>query len=181
MLDAQKPENVTIDQVIHSQEETNLEQTQKNEDRFNHLIDQFNKIDNAEGLAKSFLSRMAKEFEIVQGLFYQYNPDTENFEPIADYAFYGQETPQPFRIGEGLNGQAARDQKTIYLSELPKNYRQVISGLGKREPRYVSIIPIISNEKTVAVVELALFNPLDSAPLMMLEKILNNLSSHFEK
>jgi putative methionine-R-sulfoxide reductase with GAF domain len=176
-----KPENITIEQVINQQEETSSDKIQQNENRFNHLIDQFNKIDNPEELAKSFLSRMAKEFEIVQGLFYLYNPETENYEPIADYAFYGQETPQPFQLGEGLNGQVARDKKTLYLSELPRNYRQVISGLGKREPKYLTIIPVIAGEKTVAVVEMALFNNLETNPLMMLEKILNNLSTHFEK
>ncbi len=179
--DSLKPENVTIEQVINQQERSSEAQTQEHEDRFNHLIEQFNKIESPEYLAKSFLSRMAKEFSIVQGLFYQYNPNSDSFHPIADYAFYGQETPQPFRLGEGLNGQVARDRKTLYLSELPKDYRQVISGLGKREPKYLTIIPIVFNEKTVAVVEMALFSNLDTNPLMMLEKILNNLSNHFEK
>ncbi len=175
------PENVTIEQVINPKHEETDENIQYNKNSFNNLIEQFNKIDDPVEIAKIFLSRMSKEFEIVQGLFYQYNSGSELFEPIADYAFYGEEEPRSFKIGEGLNGQVARDQKTIYLKELPGQYRQIISGLGKREPKYMVIIPIVSNENTVAIVELSLFNHLDTSQISILENILNNLCRHFEK
>jgi hypothetical protein len=56
-----------------------------------------------------------------------------------------------------------------------------MSGLGKGEPKYIIIIPVVSNDKSVAVVELALFNHLNSKQITILEKILNNLCEHFEK
>ncbi|MGI6478628.1 MAG: GAF domain-containing protein [Salinivirgaceae bacterium] len=175
------PENVTIKQVVNTEEYKNKEQIEQKQSDFDSLIEQFNKLNDPIEIAKTFLSRMAKEFDIVQGLFYQYNNDTELFEPIADYAFYGEEQPAPFGFSEGLNGQVARDCKTLYLSELPDNYRQIMSGLGKGEPKYIIIIPVVSNDKSVAVVELALFNHLNSKQITILEKILNNLCEHFEK
>ena len=175
------PENVTIKQVINTKEDEKQEHIEHKQSDFDSLIEQFNKINNPVEIAKTFLSRMAKEFDIVQGLFYQYNNNSELFEPIADYAFYGEEKPAPFSFNEGLNGQVARDCKTLYLSELPDDYRQIMSGLGKGEPKYIIIIPLVSNDKTVAVVELALFNHLDSKQITILEKILNNLCEHFEK
>ncbi|HPW65792.1 MAG TPA: GAF domain-containing protein [Salinivirgaceae bacterium] len=175
------PENITIKQVINPKEDEDEEQTEHKQNNFNSLIEQFDKINDPIEIAKTFLSRMAKEFDIVQGLFYKYNNNTELFEPIADYAFYGEEQPAPFGFNEGLNGQVARDCKTLYLKELPDNYRQIMSGLGKSEPKYIIIMPIVSNDKTVAVVELALFNHLNSKQITILEKILNNLCGHFEK
>ena len=179
--DKSKPENITINQVINPEEKTTLEHLKQNEERFNSLINQFSKCQDASELSNMFLSKMAKEFEIVQGLIYQYCADKELFEPIADYAFYGQEKPSTFKTGEGLNGQVVRDMKTMFIQDLPSNYRKIVSGLGKREPKYLAIIPVISNEQTIALVELALFYKMEPDALTQLEKILNNLSSHFEK
>ncbi|MDD2564749.1 MAG: GAF domain-containing protein, partial [Salinivirgaceae bacterium] len=176
-----KPENITIDQVINQEKETSEEQSQQNKNHFDSLIEQFAQCADAVELSKTFLSRIAKELEIVQGLIYKYSKETEHFEPIADYAFYGQEQPSPFKIGEGLNGQVARDTKTMVVEDLPRNYRKIVSGLGHREPKYLLIIPIISNNHTIAIAELALFNKIEPTALRQLEKILNNLSNHFEK
>lgn len=180
-IESSSLDNVTIEQVIDQRQEASQKKIEQSELKYKTLIEQFDRIDNPAEIAKTFLAVMSKEFDIVQGLFYQYNTETETFNPIADYAYYGEEEPQPFKIGEGLNGQVARDKKEIYLNELPASYRQVVSGLGKREPKYMLILPIISGNKTVAVVELSFFSNLATTQVAMLHKILNNLSSHFEK
>ncbi len=179
--DANLPENITLEQVMNPQPETSEQRIQENKERFNHLVEQFQKLQDPTEIAQSFLSRMAKEFEIVQGLFYQFDPNADEFVPIAEYAYYSNEKPAPFKIAEGLNGQAARDKKMLYISELPEDYRKIVSGLGNREPNFLLIIPIVHQEKVVALTELALFKNLTSEQILILEKILNQLSGSFEK
>ncbi|HON18446.1 MAG TPA: GAF domain-containing protein [Salinivirgaceae bacterium] len=176
-----RPENITFEKVLNPQPETSEEKIQENKDRFNHLVEQFKSLKSPQEIAQSFLSRMAKEFEIVQGLFYIYEPDQDEYVPIAEYAFYGNEKPSSFKISEGLNGQVVRDRKVLYISQLPDEYRKIVSGLGNREPNYLLIIPVVNENKVVALTELALFRNLDKDQIVILEKILNQLSGCFEK
>lgn len=175
-----KAENTTIEDVIDPKEKNGSEEDKAQ--KLANLVDQFDKLGDPKEIASAFLTRMAKEFEIVQGLFYVKTDGEEpKFELLADYAFYGEERPRPFAVGEGLNGQAARDQSPLYLSSLPQNYREIVSGLGRRQPNHLAIIPLVNEGQTVAVVEMSLFRDLGRSPLLQLERILNGISRHFAK
>jgi len=71
--------------------------------------------------------------------------------------------PQPFTIGEGLNGQAVQNGKPIVIKEIPEDFFEVSSGLGKAKPKYLYLLPIMQNENCLALIELATFqqNELD--------------------
>jgi hypothetical protein len=58
---------------------------------------------------------LVKSLSIVQGLVYKLDKETDAFQVLSTYAYYGEEEPQPFKVGEGLSGQAARDKKQIVL------------------------------------------------------------------
>ena len=143
------------------------------------LIEQLSGENNPEKLGQKLLSQLGEELQIVQGLVYQYSNETEKFEVLSTYAYYGEEPPQAFSIGEGLSGQAARDQQRILLTELPDDYTEVISGLGKRQPKMLLLAPLIHEEKTVALVELSFFEKFSEQKIDKFEGILNKLAQHF--
>ena len=119
---------------------------------------------------EKILSNIAKEFDIVQGLFYVKESETDIFSISGKYAYFGEEEPSSFKLGESLSGQVAKNKKPLNLVDIPENYITILSGLGSSSPNYLLIIPIILNNETVGVIELASF-----------KKFKSNFSDFFEK
>lgn len=172
-------EEITISDIINQKTTEQKDEKEQQEEELDKLINQLSEEKDSEKLAQKLLSQLGKELQIVQGLVYQYRNDTEKFEVLSTYAYYGEEPPQPFTIGEGLSGQAARDQHRILLTELPEDYTEVISGLGKRQPKMLLLAPLVHEEQTVALVELSFFEKLSEQKIDKFEGILNKLSEHF--
>ncbi|MDD3654271.1 MAG: ATP-binding protein [Desulfotomaculaceae bacterium] len=75
---------------------------------------------------------------------------------IATYAFDGKAVAsQHFRLGEGLVGECALENRLILLSPAPDNYIRIISGLGSAQPKYIIVLPVAFDGQVVAVIELA--------------------------
>jgi GAF domain-containing protein len=73
--------------------------------------------------------------------------------------------------GEGLVGQCYLERDTMYLTEVPKNYVAITSGLGDAIPRSILIIPLIVNEEIYGVIELASFKKFEDHEIEFLQKI----------
>jgi len=54
-------------------------------------------------------------------------------------------------------GQVFLERSTVVLKDVPKGYTHITSGLGEATPKNVLIVPMIYNEKTEGVVEIAGF------------------------
>lgn len=107
--------------------------------------------------SERILINLAKEFEFTQGIFYLKNPATDTFEPLSTYAYASPNPPGTFVTGEGLNGQVAKDKKILYMNNLPENYINVVSGLGKGKACHLIIIPLLLNKETFGILELTSF------------------------
>lgn len=125
------------------------------------------------------LSNFAKVFDIVQGVAYAYNPKIAKYEIKSTYAYYTPDTDRTFEIGEGINGQVAKDKKTLQLDNIPENYIQVVvSGLGQGSPKHLIFIPLIFGKQTVALVELATFEKKNYNLNILSEKINKRVAQH---
>jgi hypothetical protein len=102
------------------------------------------------------LGMLSSELEIMSGIFYFGNPKNV-FEAEASYAIGHAHEPYRFKEGEGLTGQAASNKAITVYKTIPDEYADVFSGLGKIKPSYLAIVPIIVNDKCVAVFECAGF------------------------
>jgi hypothetical protein len=104
-----------------------------------------------EQLGKLLLKNLTSELEIMSGIFYRVNKG--EFIVEASYAMATSTEPYTFKIGEGLSGQAARNQQLMVLTSLPEGHLEVYSGLGKAPPAYLAIVPLVHKGKTIAVLE----------------------------
>ena len=104
-----------------------------------------------EQLGKLLLKNLALELEIMSGIFYRENKG--EFIVEATYAMATSTEPFTFKTGEGLSGQAARNQQLMVLNRLPEGHLEVYSGLGKAPPAYLAIVPLVHKGKTIAVLE----------------------------
>jgi CheY-like chemotaxis protein/HAMP domain-containing protein len=62
-----------------------------------------------------------------------------------------------FRIGEGLVGQAAKEDDLTVVERPPAGYFAVRSGLGESGPESLVLVPLRRGEACVGLIELALF------------------------
>lgn len=65
-----------------------------------------------------------------------------------------------YDLGEGLIGQSAASGKTLYIDDVPTGYVKIVSGLGMASPKYLLIVPVKIEDKTVGVMEIASFSPI---------------------
>ncbi len=104
-----------------------------------------------EDAGKMSLKNLDRELEIMSGVFYIGTKG--QFIASSTYAMTAPTEPYSFSEGEGLTGQVARNQQTMVLTRLPEEYLEVYSGLGKSNPAYLAIVPLIHQNRTIAVLE----------------------------
>ncbi len=80
-------------------------------------------------------------------------------------------------MGEGLAGQAWREGNTILLTDVPDNYLQITSGLGKALPKCVLIVPMRVNEETFGVIEMASFSTFAPHQIQFIERVGENIAA----
>ena len=150
------------------------------EETINKLIPSrsYKKLDT---FGKNLLSNFASTFNLVQGIIYLYDAQSKKYTFTAGYALTNEESIKGFELGENLNGEVAKNQETMIITDIPENYFNVISGLGDSKPTCLVIYPVVSGKKTIAVLELALFKPLDEKLKKILEQSGNAISSKLKK
>ena len=116
--------------------------------------------DNMTALGEHAIRFITKYMNAQQGAVFllQEEQDEQFLELVACYAFDKKKfVEKRIDIGQGLIGQAFLERNTVVLKDVPKGYTHITSGLGEATPTNVLIVPMIYNEKTEGVVELAGF------------------------
>ncbi len=131
--------------------------------------------------AEESLSLIAKVFPITSGIFYIREKGTKEFIPEGDYAYFSENPAGRFILGETLPGQAAKNKRAINLSDIPEGYIKIASGLGQGSPKHLYFLPLINNDETIAVIELASFKEFDKETEKLFELGANELSAALVK
>jgi len=133
-------------------------------------------FESVTGYTENVLQNIAKELDIVQGLIFVMSDVDQLFHISGQYAYYSNEQPQSFSLGETLSGQVAKNRKLLNVKELPEGYITVLSGLGKSTPQHLIIAPIVHNYKSIGVMELASFKPFGENEELLVSKICESMS-----
>jgi PAS domain S-box-containing protein len=80
-------------------------------------------------------------------------------------------------VGEGLVGRCYLESKTIYMTDVPENYINISSGLGKERPRCLIIVPLKNNDETLGVIELATFKTYEKHQIEFIEKLAESIAA----
>lgn len=116
--------------------------------------------ENVDQLSEQAIRYLTKYMGAQQGgvFLFQEEDDDKYLEMVACYAFDKKKfIEKRIDIGQGLIGQAFLESTTVVLKEIPTGYTHITSGLGESTPNHILIVPMLYNEKTEGVVEIAGF------------------------
>jgi signal transduction histidine kinase/CheY-like chemotaxis protein/HAMP domain-containing protein len=182
----------TINQMIANLKETTLRNQEQdwlksNLAKFTQMLQGQKDLNT---VTRRILSELAQVVNAQQGMFYILEQD-ENLEDqklklFSAYA-YGEElnTTKEFSLGQGLVGQVAIEKERILLTNVPKDYIRITSGLGEASPVSVIVLPVLFEKEIKAVIELASFGNFSEIHLDFLSQltesigiVLNTIETH---
>jgi PAS domain S-box-containing protein len=131
---------------------------------------------NLEELGDEVVAYVCKKINAIQGAFYVVNDEDKDnsfIEMKASYAYNKKKhLKAQFKFAEGLVGQSAIEQDTIFRTEIPYDYVTVTSGLlGDQRPEALLIVPLITNEQVYGVLEFAGFEKFSAREVKFVEEI----------
>jgi PAS domain S-box-containing protein len=140
-----------------------------------------NNIHDQEQLAFQTIKALTKYINAIQGGFYLLDDTNENEKFFHLTAFFAYDrkkfADQKVPYGDGLIGTAAKEQKTVYITQIPENYISVTSGLGQANPKCLLIIPVIRENEIHGALELASLNHFEAHHVTLAEKVAESIAS----
>lgn len=112
-----------------------------------------------------FLHLLSEVFQAGAVVLYKETKPNEQFIVQASYAVPESFQPQPFMVGEGLNGQAAADGVPMKVEDLPEHFFPITSGLGSSVSASLYLLPVMKEGKCTHLFEMVTFGKDDIARL----------------
>ena len=104
------------------------------------------------------------------GAFHLIHEADGRFHFTSGYGVQRRTEDHGFAPGEGMAGQAALEQHAIFLSDIPAGYMRIGSGLGEATPHMLAVIPIMTQDRALAIVEVASFTSLTDQQRALLDE-----------
>jgi CheY-like chemotaxis protein len=131
-------------------------------------------LKNLEAVSRLIMSELTPLVSAHHGAFFIASSENgvQELRLRASYAYQERKSVNNrFRLGEGLVGQSALEKKPILLTNVPRDYVQISSGLGESTPLNILVIPILFEDEVTAVIELASFQPFSKIHRLFLEQL----------
>lgn len=147
--------------------------------KFGQLLRQ---TENIEELSYLIITNLVNYLNAAQGGFYivqeDENGNARHFEMTACIAFDRKKyNPSSFAWGEGLVGRCAQEMASIFITDLPKDYIKITTGLGSSNPRSLLLAPMVYKDEVHGVIEIASFQVFEPYQISFVEKISESIAS----
>jgi HAMP domain-containing protein/signal transduction histidine kinase/DNA-binding response OmpR family regulator len=172
----------TINQMIANLKETTLRNQEQdwlksNLAKFTQMLQGQKDLDT---VTRRILSELAQVVNAQQGIFYILKQDdsgqNKKLKLFSAYAYTEQQNiTREFAMGQGLVGQCAVEKERILLTNVPKDYIKIGSGLGEASPVNLIVLPVLFENEIKAVIELATFEPFSETHLDFLGQLTESL------
>jgi signal transduction histidine kinase len=172
----------TINQMIANLKETTLRNQEQdwlksNLAKFTQMLQGQKDLNT---VTRRILSELAQVVNAQKGMFYILEQDetgkNQKLKLFAAYAFGDEvKTAREFSMGEGLVGQCALEKERILITNVPRSYSKIGSGLGKSVPVNLIVLPVLFEKEIKAVIELASFETFNETHLDFLSQLTESL------
>ncbi|HEV2609156.1 MAG TPA: HAMP domain-containing protein [Noviherbaspirillum sp.] len=169
-----------INEMIRNLKETTQKNAQQdwlktNLARFTRLLQGQRDL---EAVTALILSELAPLVSAHHGVFYMMDSTEADarLQLIASYGYRSSNNlARSFRPGEGLVGQCAREKQRIWLTDVPRDYIVVSSGLGAAPPTNIVVLPILFEQQVKAVIEIASLDRFTETHLSFLDQLMESI------
>lgn len=119
---------------------------------------------------------LVEYLEVNQGGIFAINDDIPGNPPfmelMASYAYQRKKfLTRKIYQEEGLIGQAWRERDVVYITDIPEDYADITSGLGKAKPSCILIVPLITNDDVLGILEIASFAEVPPYKISFVERL----------
>lgn len=128
----------------------------------------------------ALISGLVRYLDANQGALFLTRESTEEkfLEMVACHAYDRKKFPdKSVPWGEGLIGAAALEKKGYYTDKIKDGYLTITSGLGKANPNFLLIEPLIWNDKVFGVIEMASFNRMEEYKIQFVQRVAENIAT----
>lgn len=139
------------------------------------------KFKSEESFANKLLINLSNNLQTSIGIYYQLERKSKKFRFLTGFGLTGEAPPSDFKLGENLNGQVAESKEIVFLREIPEEYFEIESGLGKSKPRSIIIAPIVNNNRTMAIIEIATFIEVDTKSEKIIKEVCTLAANKLEQ
>lgn len=140
-----------------------------------------NNTDDLHELSYNLISQLVKYIKANQGAFFIINDEfmaDKHIEMIACYAYERRKfSDKRIEWGEGIIGAAILEQQTIFMTDVPKSYVNITSGLGQATPRSMLVVPLKINDEVHGVLEIGSLQPIEKYIIEFVEKVAESVAS----
>ncbi|MBV7535166.1 response regulator [Duganella sp. sic0402] len=169
-----------INEMIRNLKDTTLKNAQQdwlktNLARFTRLLQGQRDL---QAVTKLILSELAPLVSAHHGVFYMMDSQESDarLRMIASYGYRSsRKLPTSFLPGEGLVGQCALEKVRIWLTDVPRDYIVVSSGLGAAPPNNIVVLPILFEQQVKAVIEIASLDRFTETHLSFLDQLMESI------
>ncbi|MYM66898.1 response regulator [Pseudoduganella sp. FT55W] len=169
-----------INEMIRNLKDTTLKNAQQdwlktNLARFTRLLQGQRDL---QAVTKLILSELAPLVSAHHGVFYMMDAGDSDarLRMIASYGYRSsRKLPTSFLPGEGLVGQCALEKVRIWLTDVPRDYIVVSSGLGAAPPTNIVVLPILFEQQVKAVIEIASLDRFTETHLSFLDQLMESI------
>lgn len=140
--------------------------------KFGELLRDFDQ--QTEDLSSLFIRELVKYTDMEAGGFFirRDNGDETVFALMGAWAFDREKKlRKEFRPGEGLVGRCAVEKQRIVITDVPKDYLRIRSGMGEDLPSTLILVPVVLDNDVLGIIEMATFNIVKPYKINFLEKL----------
>jgi HAMP domain-containing protein/CheY-like chemotaxis protein len=167
----------TINQMIAALRETTL--TNQEQDWLNSNLARFSGMlqgqRDLQTVSRLIMSELTPLVDGQHGAFFTMETDGAGEAELRLVASYGykerRNVANRYKVGEALVGQAALERKSILVTSPPPDYIRVASGLGEAVPAAIIVMPVLFEDRVMAVIELAGFEPFTTVQRTFLDQV----------
>jgi PAS domain S-box-containing protein len=140
------------------------------------------KHEGIQQMGSALLAKLVNYLNMNQGALFllqtEEEEEEEYLELLAAYAWERKKfLNKKIAVQEGVVGQAVLDAETLYITDVPPDFVNITSGLGKANPSCVLVVPLKYNEQVLGVLELASLHRVEKYQIEFIEKLAESLAS----
>ena len=98
--------------------------------------------------------------------------DNDTYRMLGSYAYNAHENlSNEIKLGEGIVGQSALEKQINLITNIPKDYIKIASGVGEAVPKNILVVPCMYKNEVECIIELGSFNEITEVQLKFVQQI----------